>query len=176
MRHMRKLDDTREVPLMRPRLLPLVTSGIFIACGAHGAETYKPKHVNAPAQICVERFEENGILNIRPVDITITAAPRITLRGGQAACVYVPAGAQSISLDFLYPYGGPQERRSWTTPARTFTAAEGQIVSFELCAADMDASDPRWERGGWHDMWLMRRTDENSQRGCAVDERPAGTR
>src|SRR5438045_3599564 len=112
---------------------------------ALSAERYQPKFVADAAQICVERFEDNGFINISPINVLISDSAKLTLLGGYAGCVFVPAGKQTIRLTFSYPYAGEKTARYWTTPKRDFSAASGQIVRFELCEDDRtDPSDPKW--------------------------------
>jgi hypothetical protein len=150
-------------------VLAAASTVIVLTLSVHAAEHYTPKFVPDSAQICVERFEETGMLNLSPVTINITEGSHLTLLGGQAGCVFVSAGNQSIRLTYPYPYGGAQNPRNWTTPGQIFAAEKGTITSFVLCAAaDQDVNDPSWIATGWHDMWLLKRSNETPLQGCAV--------
>ena len=156
--------------MSKPLNLLIMASGVILTVSAYAAEQYTPKYVSDAAQVCVERFEEEGRLNLSPVTVNITENSKMPLLGGQAGCVFVPAGNQTISLTYPYPYGGAQSPRYWTTPSRTFLAAKGTIVSFELCeTADQQVNDRRWIATGWHDMWLLRRVNESPAQRCAVE-------
>src|SRR6267154_2233716 len=95
--------------------LLVVLSMSNAALPARSAERYEPKYAANAAQICVERFEENGFINISPIDVRISDNAKITLLGGYAGCVFVPAGKQTISLTFSFPYAGEKTARYWTT-------------------------------------------------------------
>ena len=141
---------------------------------ALSAERYQPRYIPDAAQICIERFEDNGFINISSVDVRISDDAKITLRGGYAGCVFVRAGRQTISLTFPFPYAGEKTVRYWTTPKRNFSVTSGQLVRFELCEdARTEPSDRKWSETGWHTMWLLREagTTSPAQR-CATEPGP----
>jgi hypothetical protein len=145
-------------------------AGILLMCGVQASEPYKPKYLSNPAQICVERFEDEGVINIVPVTVIISQNSKITLVGGEAACLVLPGGPESISLSFPYPYDDHQTPQMWTTAARNFEVKGGSVVSFELCeAADQQVNDPHWAANGWHNMWLLRQVGESPAHRCAAE-------
>lgn len=141
---------------------------------AHSAGRYEPKYVPSATEICIERFEDNGFINISPIDVRISDSVKITLLGRYAGCAFVQAGEQTISLTFPFPYAGEKTARYWTTPKRKFAATSGQTVRFELCEdARTNTSDPKWSETGWHTMWLLRETGTNSPaQRCAAEPSP----
>src|SRR6266568_1411009 len=144
--------------------LLLIGSVAGLAPPAHSVERYEPKYVADAAEICIERFEDNGFINISPINVLISDYVKVTLLGGYAACVFVRPGEQTIDMTFSFPYAGQKTAKYWTTPKRKFFAAGGQIVRFELCEdARTEPSDPKWTDTGWHTMWLLRETGANSR-------------
>jgi hypothetical protein len=93
---------------------------------------------------------------------------------GRDRAAVPPAGKQTISLTFSFPYAGEKMARYWTTSKRDFSAAGGQIVRFELCEdARTEPSDPKWTETGWHTMWLLRDASANSAaQRCASEPNP----
>jgi hypothetical protein len=146
------------IMLRRLHYIALIATVTLLPLAAHATQSYKPLYVWHPAQICVERPENEGIVNIVPVTVVIAPGSKITLTGGQAGCLFLLGGRESIRLSFPYPYGGRQAPRFWTTPPTTILARSGTTVSFELCeAADQDVDDPQWAKTGWHKMWVLQR-------------------
>ncbi len=156
------------------RALILIFGAANVAVPALSSERYEPKYLTDAVEICVERFEENGFINISPVDVRISDNAKITLRGGYAGCVFVPPGEQTINLTFSFPYAGEKMVRYWTTPKRKFSTISGQTVRFELCEdAKTEPNDPKWSETGWHTMWLLREAGENSAaQYCATEPSP----
>jgi hypothetical protein len=156
-----------------PRALFFVGSAFGVVLPAYPAESYQPKNTGDAAQICVERFEDNGVVNIRAIDVIISDVTKLTLLGGYAGCVFVPTGKQTISLKFPFPYAGKDNVPYWTTPKRNFMGAKGEIVRFELCEdSATDANDPKWAETGWHSMWLLRLVGTKTTQHCAVEDMP----
>jgi hypothetical protein len=140
-----------------------VLAGPMVMVRPAKGQPFVPKHISDATQICVERIENDGIINIRPVTVTITDSSQVTLLGGQAGCLFIYPGDQSISLTYSYPYGDPKNPHFWTTAKQYFIAKRGEIVSFTLCeAADQQVDNPDWAREGWHKMWLLKRDGVNS--------------
>jgi hypothetical protein len=149
----------------------LVVGAVFLYSGARASESYKPKYIPNAAQICVERFEGDGLTNIVLVTIIISQVSKITLLGGGAGCLIRPDGNETIGLSFSYPYSGPQVPRLWTTTPRNFVAKGGLVVSFELCeVANQQVNDPQWAANGWHNMWLLRQVGKDSSQRCADEK------
>jgi hypothetical protein len=149
-------------------LLVVLTAAIASGDTVAARPAYEPKSIPTSAvEICVERPEENGSVNIVPVTVLVAGSSRLTLLGGEAGCLFLTDGTWTISLSFPYPYD-LRRPRVWTTPARSFESEPGSVVRFELCeAANQRVNDPAWAVRGWHDMWIMRRVSESSTQRCA---------
>ena len=133
------------------------------------AAAFEPRHIAGALQICVERSEQSGIVNIRPVTIDVNQEAQVTLIGGQAACLYLPAGKKVLTMTFAYPYGGPSDApRSWTTSPYVIEGGMGNLVSLDLCEPEADQrDDPAWADTGWHRMWMLRPAGDRSAGACA---------
>lgn len=147
--------------------------GMYVFAVPAQAASYAPKQVANAAQICVERFEDTGFVNILPIDIAISGS-QIVLVGGEAGCIFFPtsntASKVAVSLTFPYPNAdGGSPPSDWTTPKQLFLVKQNEVLSFELCEAEQDHNDPQWAVNGWHDMWLLRRADDRSAPRCAEE-------
>ena len=88
------------------------------------AAEYKPRWADLPCKICVERPEEQGILNVREARIIIDDRQALVLIGGQAACVFISPGNHFIYAESYNPYNpNPEEpaqsggcRKNWDSP------------------------------------------------------------
>jgi hypothetical protein len=120
------------------------------------AEQFAPKYVNDASEICVERRENDGLLNIVPVTVIVSKSAKLTLLGGQAGCLFVPAGKQTIQLSFPYPYAGPSAPPSWVTQDKPLPLVKNTIAVLELCSApNQNVNSPSWAKTGWHSMWQL---------------------
>ena len=100
--------------------------------------TYKPRWTSQlTAQVCVERIEDNGILNIRPAYVVMDSNYRIlVLTGGEAACASVEPGHHSIRVESPDPYDSDStEKAAWKSQRLSFEVATGRRVDFEMCGA-----------------------------------------
>lgn len=141
---------------LSPLWLALFVVAYISNAPANAAERFAPKYVSDASQVCVERQENNGVLNIVPVTVIVSAASKVTILGGQAGCLFIPAGKETIRLSFPYPYGGPNMPPQWVTPEKVFNLQKGGTITFELCvASNMNVNDAGWAQTGWHDMWKL---------------------
>lgn len=108
-------------------------------------------------QVCIDRAEQEGIVNIRKVEIRAATDTSVQLAGGESRCFVLPAGRQELTLTFFYPYGGPNEApRYWTTNPYTVAGQAGDHIHLDLIRPeDNSPNDPGWENTGWHNMWRL---------------------
>jgi hypothetical protein len=129
---------------------------IVLAATADAHEPYTPTHLTDYARVCVERAENSGLVNIVPVTIIVSAA-KLTLLGGQAGCLYLAGGPQTIGVSFPYPYSGARSPQVWTTHPQHFAMRPGTTTRFELDeTANQRVNDPQWAQSGWHAMWQLK--------------------
>jgi hypothetical protein len=143
----------------------LIFSAVSLFKAELGAQAQEPFKENVPdaAWICVERPENVGVLNIYQTTILVSPNSKITLIGGEAGCLIVPAGNETISISFQYPYGPFLPPRFWTTGPQKFVTRAGSLTSFELCeAAGQPVNSPQWAATGWHNMWVLKRFGTNA--------------
>jgi hypothetical protein len=111
------------------------------------------------SRICVERPGENGRVNITPVTIELPSMGELTIFGENEVCVganRTQSFQQSVRLKFPYPYSGVSEKlRWWETRPVVVDIQEGKTTHLLLCERDQNHDDPRWEKTGWHDMWML---------------------
>jgi len=137
-------------------LLILLLVTCLLKGPAVAAEQFVPKYIDDASEVCVERQENDGVLNIVPVTVIVSVTSKVTLLGGQAGCLFVPTGKQTIQLSFPYPYSGPSAPPAWTTQERTLDLKKTRTVAFELCPApNQNVNDASWIKVGWHSMWLL---------------------
>lgn len=116
------------------------------------------------ARLCVSRPEQDGRVNIIPVQLRINSANRpsnlsISLReGGILRCLPVATGTTILSLRFPYPYGGAGEAVRYWTVKKTVSLHSGMnefVLDTSPNGFRPDAS--RWSDNGWHEMWDLAR-------------------
>src|SRR5262245_17428642 len=98
-------------------------------------------------QICVERPENNGVLNIRPSDVRIQGGPTLTLVGGEAACGYVEGGGKyTVWAQSRDPYDpSVRARAAWKSTNLQVEVKEGGRVELVVCAIGAKAAYQNWE-------------------------------
>ena len=109
----------------------------------------QPCHAEAPPQglgrICFNREEENGYVNIVPVEVTVGDSDKVTITGGEAACLDVWANAYSIQLEWKW-----DQRDSifstYRSKAQKADLKEGGTETYEICpiASPSDKPDVPW--------------------------------
>lgn len=98
---------------------------------------YKPRWTELPCQICIERPEEQGILNIREVRVVIDDKESIILVGGQAACFYVLHGDHFVYAVSFDPYDpNSKDPKAWSSNRINFTLETGKRAAFEVKKSD----------------------------------------
>lgn len=108
------------------------------------ASEYKPRWSELPCQICIERPEEQGIINVRDVKLIVDDKESINLVGGQAACVYVQTGEHFIHAESPDPYDpNSKDPRGWVSNRVNFTLETGKIAEFEITKS-FDAKGQQW--------------------------------
>ncbi|HTT83705.1 MAG TPA: hypothetical protein VMF67_09500 [Rhizomicrobium sp.] len=145
-----------------------VTIVIALSSPRAGAlEQYHPKYMADAAWICVERPENEGILNIEPVTSSVSDGTKLTLIGGRPGCLILTPGEAAIGLSFPYPYNGRGASKSWTTKPQKIAPQAGSLTSFELCVAgNQQMNTPHWTATGWHGMWLLQKTGAKGSQEC----------
>jgi hypothetical protein len=56
------------------------------------------------AEICINRGEDHGVLNIRPVQVIANGKEIVSITGGERKCVFVETGRYSIVAQSSDPY------------------------------------------------------------------------
>lgn len=109
------------------------------------SEQLWPRNRELRGQICVERAEENGILNIRPVDVVIGDGPTLTLAGEQAACAFVRPGEYQVWAQSADPYDpNPPKTAMWKAPLISISLKTDERVTLEVCATGTGATYRNW--------------------------------
>ena len=109
------------------------------------AAEYKPRWADLPCKICVERPEEQGILNVREARIIIDDKQALVLIGGQAACVFISPGNHFIYAESYNPYNpNPENPKAWLSNKITFILEKGEMAEFEIRKA-FDTKEKQWE-------------------------------
>ena len=109
------------------------------------ASDYVPRAVpGSMGRVCVERFEENGSLNIWPLRIEFGGEVEARLSGGTATCTYLPAGSYEIKLTWEDAAGKRQSGGS--VPVRVTHDSSSELA---VCNTRRTAKDDREWGSGW---------------------------
>jgi hypothetical protein len=117
---------------------------LFSAYGITASE-YKPRWVDLPCKICIERLEEQGILNIRETRIVIDDKQALVMTGGQAACAFISPGNHFIYAESYDPYDpNSKDPKAWLSNKIIFILEKGEMAEFEIRKA-FDAEENQWK-------------------------------
>ncbi|HEY3176420.1 MAG TPA: hypothetical protein VGK94_11755 [Candidatus Polarisedimenticolia bacterium] len=98
------------------------------------------------AQICVERPENNGVLNIRYAQVVIRGGPTLTLAGGEAACAWVEGGGvYYVWVQSRDPYDptdtGPT---AWRSTDLKLEVKQNSRVDLLVCGVGVRGAYTNW--------------------------------
>ena len=98
------------------------------------------------AQICVERPENNGVMNIRESMVVIRGGPGLTLTGDEAACAYVEGGGKyTVWVQSRDPYDpSVSDPKAWRSSDLDVTVADGGRVELIVCARSSTRGYAGW--------------------------------
>ena len=117
--------------------IALITCAVALLAtnAANAAEQAWPNSEELSSQICVWRPENNGVLNIRPVEFVIDGGPVLTLLGGQAGCGYVRAGKHMVRAQSRDPYDqNSRNPRAWMSFRITLDVPASSRRELFVCA------------------------------------------
>jgi len=110
------------------------------------AAPYKPSQDSLSAQICLERPENNGIVNIAAITIVFSNHQRLILVGGQAACIFVAEGEYSFVVYSANPYDPEStDPKAWSSQEISVQVKPGEVATFEVAPKSEGATYV----GGW---------------------------
>ena len=109
------------------------------------AAPYKPRQGDLSAQICVERPENNGMVNLVPSHVVFSNSQELTLIGGQSACIFVANGVYSFVVQSSNPYPAAINLKAWTSKKIEVHLKKGDAVVFEV----LPKSEGAAYVGGW---------------------------
>lgn len=126
-----------------PILLLLLS---FIAVNS-AAGDWPESNPDLNAQICVERPENNGVLNIRPANVLIEDGPVLTLLGGQAACAYVEGGrTYSVWIQSENPfYPESKNPTAWKSNSLKVAVRRGTRTELLICGKGSKGTYRNWD-------------------------------
>ena len=108
-------------------------------------ETTWPRRQELSGQICVERPENNGVLNIREANFVIDRGPVLSFIGGQAACAYVPAGRHSMWVQSRHPYDPASlDPKAWKSSPITLELSPGSRAELYVCGEATNSTYTGW--------------------------------
>jgi hypothetical protein len=153
--------------LLHGLLLVLLTGGC-------SSRPYQPLWIDRPGELCVERPEENGRLNITPAEVVIESSEAglviwdrqfLTLVGGQAVCAVLPAAEYRVHAHSDDPYDSNREPNepepeAWESQTLTVSVQQGKRVELWLCGGG--------QQGYSH--WNLKRPHDQSSGGCEWEE------
>lgn len=116
------------------------------------AADYSPAAVpGSGGRVCVERFEENGSLNIWPLYVAFGSEAEVRLSGGTATCMYLPTGKYSVSLRW-----DDAEGKAHDGGVQSVEIARGSSAYFAICNTKRTAK----AGGEWVSGWIVAPTSE----------------
>jgi len=117
---------------------------LFSTYGAMAFE-YKPRWAELPCKICIERYEEQGILNVRLSRIVIDDKQALDLIGGQAACAFVLPGEHFIYAESYDPYDlSSKDPKAWSSNKINFALEKGKMAEFEV-RKSLRGKEDQWQ-------------------------------
>ncbi len=119
------------------------------AISSSWAAAYKPTQKDLSSQICIERPENNGSVNITASHVVFSNHQELTLIGGQAACLFVAAGVYFFVVQSINPYD-PESTNSqaWISQEMKVQAKRGGVGIFEV--------EPKSEGAAYVGGWIVR--------------------
>ena len=137
----------------------------FWSCNS--ARPYKPLWIDRAGEICVERPEENGRLNIMPAEVIIEDGKMVpwdrqllTLIGGQTACAVLPATNYHVRVSSYDPYkngnSNEPESKFWKSETLTVAVSEGKRVELWLCGGGVKG----------YSKWVLKRAYDRTIPQC----------
>jgi hypothetical protein len=142
------------------RLLIMISCIMFLASCAGVSTNYRPKWIENPGQICIERPEEIGMVNIVGVNVIIRDFQTIRLLGGQAACAYVEPGDFFV-YGHSYDPSDPNNPnpQAWKSETLRFDVKGGGRADLVVC------------KGGWESRshWVLKYADQKGCDKCQVE-------
>lgn len=112
---------------------------------AESAEFWPTKE--SVGQLCIERFEDNGWLNVVPVTIVVdgNAGARAALEsGGQSVCFYLYPGRYRLNLVWRWDERDPHWR-SYSSAASDVDVGQNSLTVREVCAGEYSKMNhPVW--------------------------------
>ncbi len=123
--------------------------------------TYRPKWIEHPAQICIERPEESGYVNIAGSNVVIMDSQIIRLVGNQAACAYVWAGDYFVYAQSHDPYDSSNPNpQAWNSETLRFNLKPGEKVELVVCKSGYKSRS----------QWVLKYSNKKGGDKCQVEE------
>jgi len=88
--------------------------------------------------VCFFRFEQLGVLNIRPSSIRVNGRVVGEIVGGQFKCISLPAGKHVAEVFSRDPYDPESDPSAWQSPPVTFDIKRGSKAYLEIWPKDSD--------------------------------------
>ncbi len=105
-----------------------------------------PRTVELTAQICVERPENHGSLNIRPSEVMIKGGPTLTLMGGDAACGYVEGGGNYTVWVQSRPYNSSApDLTAWRSHDLEVSVKQDARIELVVCVKASSRGYENWD-------------------------------
>lgn len=130
----------------RIKILAIFSGFAGIIVSSSLAIEYKPQQEVLSSQICVERPENNGIVNIVPAEVVFSNQQRLSLVGGQAGCIFVAVGDYSFGVQSSDPYNPESPNpKAWISTETKVSLKIGAVAAFRV----LPKADGATYVGGW---------------------------
>jgi hypothetical protein len=104
---------------------------------------YRPQWRELSSEICIERPENAGVVNVREAVVFLTVPQSFTLTGGQAICTFVAPGSYSMMASSRDPFDPTSDDpKGWTSETLTVETKPGEVVQVQL--VQRNAPSPGW--------------------------------
>jgi len=134
--------DVRQEKMKLKCIVFLVLASLLGACTKN--KMPQPSQTNLSSQVHVERPEDNGVLNIRMVDVIIDDQQIRSLLGGQVASAHLAPGKHFIRAESAEPYD-PSSTNKWKTESICFDINKAETKRFLVSGAGNGSTYTHWE-------------------------------
>lgn len=125
-------------------LIQCILIFLFLVFNVNAME-YKPRWSDLPCKICVERPENQGVLNIHETRIVIDDNQAFILSGGQAACAFISPGNHYLYAESYDPYDPNNKNpKAWLSNKITVVLEKGEMAEIEIRRAE-DTKESKWD-------------------------------
>jgi len=128
----------------------IVVFALTLANVTSATET-KSDQSNLTARICIVRPENNGFINIVPSHIIFSNNQKLSLSGGEAACIIVEPGEYSFVVESADPYPSSHKGKpkKWVSKKVAVRVKGDESITYDI--------SPKSEGSTYTEGWDVKR-------------------